>query len=281
MKPSIHFEFEKQLALQTFLTDFAALNLSKMYLRIFGVIAIMTTTFASANAQCDNLEPEDSIYGYREREGRCEGFYKANVSGFAIAVVSFTHGNIAYAMNSNEKLKISTNPLDNFNSVSVQGTNFLMNKNYRLDLELKKGEVATIPVKDVLEPNKLDPAHLGLLGYVERSGFRYFVPVTPSSELSGSSAGEKNLKLAISATIDLKKVVWRYAVTQGDLCGNYSDIVVLPASSFLRNSPIELQIPTAILEKGNEIGLCIQLSVLGTNGMEFNENIRLLIPKDS
>ena len=249
-----------------------------MLFRVLGTLYLVVSSYV-VHAQCVDLEPEDSIYGYRERDGRCEGFYKANVSGFAIEVVSLTQGNISYASNSNEKLKISSMSLNDFSSISVQGVNISMNKNYRLDLKLEKGEVAVIPVKDVLEPNKVKPENLGLFGFVERSGFKYLVPVMLSSELSQPTSDKKRLRLALTSNIDLKTFTWRYATTQDDLCGEYSELITLPAPIFEKNSPIELEIPTAILNEEQETSLCIQVSVLGTNGMEFNENIRLMIPR--
>ena len=230
-------------------------------------------------AQCDDLEPEDSKYGYQQREGRCEGFYKSNVSGFAIEIVSLTQGDILYALNSNEKLKIELEPLDGFNSISVRGVNISMEKNYRLDLDLDRGEVAAIPVKDVLEPNDVEPSNLGLFGFIEKSGYKYFVPVIPSSELGSKLTQKRSIKLSISSNIDLQTFTWRYAIAKGELCGEYSELITLPSTFFDRNSPIPLEIPEMLTKGTFETSICIQISVLGTNGIEFSENFRLMIPK--
>jgi|GEM_PF-5029043 len=140
-----------------------------MFSRVLGILAILLLFSFGSKAQCDDLDPEESIYGYRERGSRCEGFYNSNVSGFAIQVVSFTQEAISYALNSNEQLQIAAEPLSNFETIAVRGVNFPMNRNYRLDLNLRE-ETAEIPVNEVLQPNKISPQNLGLFGFVEKSG---------------------------------------------------------------------------------------------------------------
>lgn len=250
-----------------------------MVSRCISLIYLILQSYAGFS-QCVELEPEDSIYGYRKRDGRCEGFYVANVSGFAIDVISLTQGPILFAMNSNEKLKISTLPLEGFEFIEVQGVNVSMQKNYRLDLILSRGQVAIIPVRDVIEPNRVEPSKLGLLGFVEKSGFKYFVPVIPASELVHRATKDENIKLSLSSNIDLRTFTWRYAKALEGICGEYSQMVTLSAPMIQRNSTIELDLPSFIVAKDQDTILCIQISVLGTNGMEFNENIRLLIPKN-
>lgn len=258
--------------------NFCKTKSKTMLSRILGTFVIFLSFCTGIKAQCDDLEPENSIYGYRKRDGRCEGFYNSNVSGFTIQVVSLTQGVISYALNSNEKLTIATQPLDDFTSISVRGVNFSMNRNYRLDLSLDGGSVASIPVKEVLEPNKLAAENLGLFGFVEKSGHRYYVPVAPMSSLSGEVKDGGRLNLQLVSNIDLKEVTWRYAVSQYERCGAYSDAIKLPNTFYFRNSPIGFRIPADLLETTNDIIICVQVNILAANGMELNENFRLLIP---
>ena len=242
-------------------------------------MVILLSFHLTVMAQCDDLDPEKSIYGYRERDGRCEGFYNANVSGFTIQIVSLTQGVVSYALNSNEKLRLTTEPLNNFESVSVRGVNFSPNRNYRLDLNLEGGSVADIPIKDVLQPNGISPQHLGVFGFVEKSGYRYYVPVVPMSLLSGKVKDKDKLNLLLISSVDVKSVTWRYAVAENGRCGKYSEVISLPNSAYPRNLPIGLEVPTIFSETPNEVILCVQINILAANGIEFNENIQLLIPK--
>jgi hypothetical protein len=250
-----------------------------MLMKILRTLVIFLSFYSGAKAQCEDLDPEDSIYGYRERNGRCEGFYNSNVSGFTIQVLSLTQGTISYALNSNEKLRIATRSLRDFESISVRGVNFSMNRNYRLDLSLVAGSIADVPVKEVLQPNDVEPKNLGLFGFVERSGQRYYVPVSPMSSLSGSIINASKLNLQLVSNVNIKEVAWRFAVSKNDICGNYSDILKLSNAPYSRNSPIGLEIPTALLETSDEVIVCIQINIQAANGLEINENIQLLIPK--
>lgn len=250
-----------------------------MSLKILGILAVVFLSCnGSANAQCEELEPENSIYGYRERDGRCEGFYNANVSGFTIQVVSLTRGEISYASNSNERLQIAAEPLANFQTIAVRGVNFSMNRNYRLDLNLEKGAVAEIPVKEVLQPNKISSQNLGLFGFVEKSGHRYYVPVIPMSALSKKVKVKDRLILQLISSVDVKSVTWRYAVAENDRCGRYSKVIAFPNDTYPRNFPIGLELPDISLQATDEVSLCIQINMQSTSGQEFNENIRLLVP---
>lgn len=235
--------------------------------------------FIDVQAQCDDLEPENSIYGYRERSGRCEGFYNSNVSGFAIQIVSLTQGTVSYAMNSNERLQIETKPLRDFDDISVRGVNFSMNRNYRLDLTVDPGSVAVVPVKDVLLPNRITPKNLGVFGFVERSGYKYYVPVVPKSTLAGTITDRNKLSLQIISNVDIKEITWRYAVSPNEMCGKYSDFLSLPKTTYSRNHPIEFEMLYEFLDGKQERFVCVQINFKAINGLEFNENIRLLIPK--
>lgn len=235
--------------------------------------------FTDAESQCDNLEPEDSRFGYRDRGGRCEGFYNSNVSGFTLQVVSFTQGEISYVLNSNEKLRITAKPLQTVNEISLRGVNFSMSRNYRLDLSIEGGSSSDIPIKDVLLPNNLESKNLGLFGFVEKSGFRYYVPVVPMSLLSKKVKEKEKLNLRLISNLDIKEITWRYAVSQNEKCGNYSDFIKPNSRLYHRNNPIDLEIPAILLEEKEDQFICIQVSIEALNGLEFNENIRLLIPK--
>lgn len=240
---------------------------------------ILLSCNVSAKAQCDDLEPENSVYGYRERDGRCEGFYNANVSGFTIQVVSLTRGSISYALNSNEHLQIAAEPLADFQSIAVRGVNFSMNRNYRLDLNLETGAVAEIPVKEVLQPNRISPKNLGIFGFVEKGGYRYYVPVVPTSALSKKVKVKDKLNLHLISSVDVQSVTWRYAIAENDRCGRYSQVNTFANDNYPRNSPIELELPAVFLEMPNEVSLCVQINIQARSGQEFNENVRLLIPK--
>ena len=251
-----------------------------MSLRILGLLTTLLILPYFAYSQCDDLQPEDSKFGYRERNGRCEGFYVANVSGLGIELVSFTYGKISYASNSNEKLKVSTNPLKDFSHISIRGANFSMDRNYRLDLEMRPGSQATVPIAEVIEPNQISSAKLGLYGFVEKDGFKYFVPVIPISVLSGRGLEQSKLLLSLASNVDVKSMVWSYAGSQFDRCGKYSDPIQLtPTSAIPRNTPITLEIPDEVINATEKTILCIQVTVEGTNGMVFHDNIRLLIPE--
>jgi hypothetical protein len=251
-----------------------------MFLKILGMLAILLSFSSGAKAQCDDLEPEESIYGYRERGGRCEGFYNSNVSGFTMQIVSLTQGAMLYALNSNESLRIATKPLNNFDFVSVRGVNFSMNRNYRLDLALEAGSAVYIPVKDVLQPNNISPEKLGVFGFVEKSGYKYYVPVIPMSLLSGKIKDREKLNLQLISNIDIKRVTWRHALSQNDRCGKYSELIELPNAAYPRNTPIGLDIPANFLEvPDDEVIVCVQINIQAANGMEFNENVQLLIPR--
>jgi hypothetical protein len=252
-----------------------------MFLKILGMLAILLSFSSGAKAQCDDLDPEESIYGYRERGGRCEGFYNANVSGFTIQVVSLTRGVVSYAMNSNERLQIVADPLVDFPTIAVRGVNFSMGRNYRLDLNLEKGAVAEVPVKEVLQPNRISSDNLGIFGFVEKAGYRYYVPIVPMSALSNAVKNSDKLNLQLVSNLDVKSVSWRYAISDNDRCGKYSEIRELPKGSYPRNSPIGLELPTIFLDAPEEVMLCIQVNIQAVNGQEFNDNVRLLIPKAS
>lgn len=251
-----------------------------MKLKTAHLIAILYLLIFEVNAQCDNLIPENSKYGYKERDGRCEGFYDSNVSGFTLQVVSLTKGVISYALNSNEKLRLSPMPLQDFDEISIRGVNFSMDRNYRLDVKLKNGSFAEVPIKDVIQPGGVRPQNFGTFGFVDRSGFRFYVPIVPMSMLMGKVKSKEDLKLGLISNIDIQEVSWRYSVSQNEYCRKYSSPLALPTRIYSRNKPIEFLIPENISELDGDSYVCIQVYIKGVNGLEFNENFRLLIPRD-
>lgn len=230
-------------------------------------------------SQCEPLVPESNRYGYRDRGGRCEGLYKPNVSGFTLQVVSFTQGEISYVLNDNEKLKISSAPGLNLDMFNVRGVNFSMDINYRLDMALEPGKTVEIPVKDVIQPIKLKPEDFGLFGFVEKFDFRYYVPVVQKSQLSNQPKNNGNLIFKIQSNIDISEVTWQYAVSKNEFCRNYSDPITLPKKNYSRKQPIEIPLPESLLASESDQYVCIQVSIKGLNGLEFHENIRLMLPK--
>jgi hypothetical protein len=248
-----------------------------MPLRSSLLLLILLSTFY-VSAQCDNLTAEKSTYGYRERNGRCEGLYISNVDGLSIQIVSITRGAVYFSMNTNENLIISTHPISGFKKISIRGINFAMDTNYRLDMTVNAGSGISIPVKDVLEPSKISFEKLGLFGHVEKEGRRLYVPVMPKSSLLSKVKDASHLTIRFISNVDLKKVTWRYAPFTNDRCGKYSSQLSLSESLFPRDTPIDLEIPQELLTDENEKIICIQIHVQAVNGLEFNENIPLIIP---
>lgn len=212
----------------------------------------------SYTQDCDpRVKPINSPYGYKKRgNARCEGLYSRNVSGTSLDVISFTKGRLKYFLSNNEVLTISGSQANTELSFNVKGMNFGMTENYRLDMNLDKGEKKLVPLSEVIIPSRISYLNFGIFGYLASNGELIYLPLSVSSlMLKNRIVEDTKLFLTFLSNINIEKIFWRYGNVTNGFCNSFSSYTELAGNSFPRISPIVIELPRDLSNKN----VCIEL----------------------
>jgi hypothetical protein len=212
---------------------------------------------------CDSLRPlEGTPYQYRDRGNRCEGLYIAEYGSLKIELVSLTRGAIRFSLRPKEKLLVSATPESG--PIHVRAVAKPARTPYRMDTILQPGATLLWPVEDVLLPEGISAARIGVFGWKTDGKERVYVPVYITSEASASERGSSApVVLSIRPSLDARIVKWRSAARKGETCTPFSEWK--DASSAGVEADVAVDIPL----EGLQGPLCIQVAAQSTEGPWF------------
>jgi hypothetical protein len=191
---------------------------------IVGVLASLTlgpALFAQART-CDSLRPlEGSPYGYRDRGNRCEGLYIADYGSRSIELVSLTRGMLRFGLSSQLNLRVWA-PADS-QPLHVRAVAKPARTPYRMDSILRPGTTLLWPVGDVLFPQGITAARLGVFAWKGNDSERLYVPVRVTPEEQAPDASSRSpVVLSIRPSFDATAVKWRSAAFTGGECAPFN-----------------------------------------------------------
>lgn len=168
-------------------------------------LLLLTTPFMLvAQSQCDSsVEAAPGSTGYRSRGAHCEGFYRSLVSATDLQLIHFTKGKLKYSATEAENLKLSI-PVNTNMPVNVRSMGIPRSLFYRMDVQLSLGETFNWNTGSILLKNKSTKyaRFIGLLGFVESSSNRTYLPV----QVNNSSEG---YQLKFVASSKVQQLKWR------------------------------------------------------------------------
>lgn len=172
----------------------------------------------SASAQeprCDGLTRlQGSKSGYQKRGNRCEGLYVSKVGSRSLAAMSFTLGRLRFDLASAEPAQVSapgqTQP------VNVRAVAIPLKTYYRMDATLPANATLLWPLSDVLAPEGLTDARIGIFGWKGPEDGGILVPVRVAA--AGARAPSQAPILIIQASFDAQKVKWRWGAFGDGKC---------------------------------------------------------------
>lgn len=211
-----------------------------LILRSILILILLTLVEVSSFAQspCNpSITPSaNATLAYRNRNNRCEGFYRAKVAANALRLVSVTSGEFRFAAQATELIEIKTTASSGQVKFTAEGIpNDLY---YRLDAEFPAKTGFSWPVKDVLlkETRTQDARNIGLLAKLDQ----YYLPIQAKGQSANADANPQTLIKFVSTT-RTSQVLWRVA--------GEAKFTTLSGSSFPAGKAITLRLPNTLKGK--------------------------------
>ena len=190
------------------------------------------------------IEPVDNWQiKYRERGNRCEGFYRSKVSGEAIEVVGVIIDKLQFKLKKDEILEI-TSPVVKNGLVHVRAVGIPIKTYYRMDTQIGAGEKFIWPIKDVIYPQKLTAAKIGLFGWVGQETKKTFVPIRVVAKLE-AGAGNEAIWMLFRTSVDVETVKWRCADMTNGVPSQLGKWLDTPNQYYRPGQPITVLLPTS------------------------------------
>jgi hypothetical protein len=224
------------------------------------------------------LSIQDGGYSMRSNDQRFEGFYNKEKGEEDFRVFSLLRGKLDYVMSANECLTILTRKLPGTDSLYIAGTSFNFSPDYRLDIHLKAGENAHVPLSAAIKSKNLFENHLGIYGYTGIVGSPdCYVPIEVRS-----SVNKKNDAVYVLTLISIKSVsdiTWDYTPANRGLLAEPTKgagtITYVP-----ERSPITIPL---VFGKDVIPGAVVVVQVWGRlaghSGKERLQELKIIIPK--
>jgi len=220
---------------------------------------------------CDSeLTPvENSEIQYKYRQNRCEGFYNSKVSAGGIEVVCLIKGEFHFNLEKNEMVEISS-PFVRKQPVRVRAVGIPLKTYYRMDAEIAPGAVFSLPVGEILYPQKLSDEKIGIFGWLEQGTDKIYVPVASSAKL-GKNPNNDKIMLYLRTSTDVENVKWRTAAMLKGICATPDEWKDTQKPSYRSGQAIPIALPEAK-------ALCVEVAAKEKNSaLWLKRNIRLLL----
>ena len=181
---------------------------------------------------CEPLKPlSGSTLQYKMRDNRCEGLYEADYGAKALALISFTLGEVTYPLKSGIKLAVTAPGQKG--TVHVRAVPKPSNIAYEMDALVDAPSTLIWPVDDVLLPENLNAKQIGIYAWKENGPTKVFVPVRVG--MSGSATPQNNnVVLSIRPSFDTQVLKWRWARLANGECdvpGKWNDLGQAPVDA--------------------------------------------------
>jgi hypothetical protein len=150
----------------------------------------LTLGLAQTTKYCvEGLESTDEEgLPYKEREGRCEGFYIQKVSSTDIALVSMTAQTVPDFASINPLFVLWPSPSNTNTELRLQAQGIKSRLFYRMDTAKPITQSEFAWKTDVLNSAKIKPQDIGVLGWAEFSQGKVYLPVGLSEQSSSLSS---------------------------------------------------------------------------------------------
>lgn len=234
------------------------------YMRAGAAVILLALAVGAMGAEqscCDpDLEPiKDPSLKYREREdGRCEGFYEAEVAGsVALEIVGFTHGHLRFEYPEDTDIYLSC-PRASDLRVHVRAVGIPLRTYYRMDAVLEAGSFLVWPLDDVVHPGGLSADDIGVLAWrtdpLELRNERVYLPVRAALDPESDGLTSPVI-LWVRPTDDVELLQWRWADEVEGTClemGKWQD---LDPATCTAGRAVGIEIAT-----GTEGRICVQVT---------------------
>ncbi len=220
---------------------------------------------------CDSeLTPvENSEIQYKYRRNRCEGFYSSKVSSGSIEVVGVIKGEFHFNLEKNEIVNIFS-PFVRKQTVRVRAVGIPLKTYYRMDAEIAPGAAFSLPVGEILYPQKLSDEKIGIFGWIDQGTDKIYVPLASSAKLGKNPTNDK-IMLYLRTSTDVENLKWRTATMTNGVCSTPGDWNDTQKPSYRSGQPISIALPEAK-------GLCVEAAAKEKNSaLWLKRNIRVLL----
>jgi hypothetical protein len=201
-----------------------------------------------------------NTYGYRLRtnDTRYEGLYAAEVSKPQLDLVSVTEGSVQYGLKPLERVQIKAPRIKKYKEISVAGASFSLSKYYRLDMKLSSEKFRNIPLGEVISPNYIRAANLGIYGYVGNpENPAVYIPVKIISSVGDTT---NKIQLIFISNIDVPTLRWRKALSYSNTCTEYTDWSYIQSAApfYPAGQPMVIQLDK---ETNSEKEYCLSIEI--------------------
>jgi len=220
---------------------------------------------------CDSelMPAENPDFQYKKRGNRCEGFYNSKVSAGGIEVVCLIKGEFHFNLEKNEIVEISS-PFVKKQPVRVRAVGIPIKTYYRMDAEIAPGAVLSLPVGEILYPQKLSDEKIGLFGWIEHGADKIYIPLASTAKL-GKNPNNDKIMLYLRTSTDVENLKWRTANMVNGICSTPGDWNDTQKSFYRSGQPISISLPEAK-------ALCVEAAAKEKNSaLWLKRNIRLLL----
>lgn len=185
----------------------------------WAIVSILVCYINSSQIQPNECEPLRPLSGtplqYKDRGNRCEGLYEADFGARALALISFTFGELNYSLVNGTKLELTV-PNQTV-AVHIRAIPKPSNIAYEMDAFLDAGKTLLWPVDEVLRPESLDARKMGIFAWKGTGANKVFVPVAVRESGSATSQTGSAI-LSIRPSFEVQVVKWRWALAKNDEC---------------------------------------------------------------
>lgn len=183
------------------------------------LVVLACASVGSAEPPCDPaLRPVQGEAGYTPRRNhvdrdafRCEGLYVSPISAPGLELVSLLRGRIRYDLQPQARLivRAPSSPSGGTGGIHIRAMALPLKTYYRMDATLDESRQIEWPVGEVLLPLGLDPARIGVFGWVETDRSKLFLPLRVAPK--GTPSGREPIEIGVRTTTTLDRLLWRVA----------------------------------------------------------------------
>lgn len=225
-----------------------------------GTIFLSLPANAAPPAPCDaQLEADtDPRTGYqlRERNRRCEGFYKARVAASGrLELIGLMRGQLRFEPDSSAPLTLKSTLRNQ--AVALRGIATTDKTYYRLDGLIPAGGSFLWKLADVVVPRHIKPDYLALTGRLDGQP-DWYVPIV--------AGPEARRQAWVRGADRYAQVNWRHVAMQGENCPRMPDWRKAAQPSGVRGEPIKLTLPDALTGD-----ICLEVAAKPTEGDDWQQ----------
>jgi hypothetical protein len=233
-------------------------------------LLLFTSLILHVSAQCDDrIEPaDDPKTSYKQRDNRCEGSYRTDVSSPTIELVGLLKGKFRYNKDEAEVLQVFSTLNDRTIYVRAQG--IPLGTYYQMDARIAASETLRWPIGDVIVPMNLHYRRVSIFGWTGTEKEKTYIPVRVEPEINTITNDDK-IRLFIRTGADVSQVNWRVSPVVNGLCSEYGEIQIIE-EEFSAGEPILIDLTRLTGE------MCVEIKVREMDSGDFEpDNLRILI----